>query len=214
MNGWFMIGKTISHYRILEKLGEGGMGVVYKAEDLKLHRLVALKFLHPQALSSEKQKRRFAREAQAAASLSHPNIATIYEFDESPGPDFGQAFIAMEYVDGETLKQKIARAPLMIDEAIDITFQLARGLLAAHQRGVINRDIKPANIIITNEGTAKILDFGLARLMNVPGITDPDRVVGTVAAKPQGQVGHTSFSKSYQRNEYLGMAYSRAGALC
>ncbi|MDZ7291179.1 MAG: serine/threonine-protein kinase [candidate division KSB1 bacterium] len=155
-----MIGKTISHYRILEKLGEGGMGIVYKAEDTKLKRIVALKFLPTRTLGGVEEKNRFLREAQAAAALNHPNIATIYEIEEADG----RMFIAMEYIEGRSLQEKIKAGPLKIEEAIKIAVQIAEGLQAAHEKGIVHRDIKSANIIITEKGQAKIMDFGLAKL--------------------------------------------------
>ena len=154
-----MIGKTISHYRILEKLGEGGMGVVYKAEDTKLKRTVALKFLSITTFSGE-DKSRFLREAQAAAALNHPNICTVYAIDEVDG----EMFIAMEYLEGRNLREKIEAGPLKIAEAIKLATQIAEGLQAAHEKGITHRDIKSANIMITEKGQAKIMDFGLAKL--------------------------------------------------
>ena len=173
-----MIEKTISHYKILEKIGGGGMGIVYKAQDLKLDRLVALKFL-PQVFSNdEESKTRFIHEAKAASSLDHDNICTIYEIGES---DDQQLFIAMAYYEGETLKQKIEKGKLKIDEAIDICYQVAKGLSAAHERGIVHRDVKPANIFITNNGIVKILDFGLAKASNQTQLTKMGSTVGTVA---------------------------------
>ncbi len=154
-----MINQTISHYKILAKLGEGGMGVVYKAEDTKLKRIVALKFLSAIALGGE-EKSRFLREAQAAAALNHPNICTIYAIDEVDG----QMFIAMEYIEGQSLREKIETGPLKIDEAIKFATQIADGLQAAHEKGITHRDIKSANIMITHKDQVKIMDFGLAKL--------------------------------------------------
>src|SRR3990172_4951765 len=178
-----MIGQTISHYKILDKLGEGGMGVVYKAEDTKLGRIVALKLLPRQALVSDEDKARFAREAQAAASLSHPNVAMIHEFDEVDDPVTGGklAFIAMEYVEGETLKQKLRERPLPIKDVVEIAIAVAEGLAKAHEKGVLHRDIKSENVMISKDGVVKIMDFGLAAVAGRTKVTKEGMTVGTLA---------------------------------
>ncbi len=173
-----MIGKTISHYKILEELGSGGMGVVYRAEDLKLKRSVALKFLAPELTRDKEAKTRFIHEAQAASALQHHNICTIHEIDETPD---SQLFIAMDCYDGETLKERIARGPLPVAEAVDIAGQIAAGLSKAHGAGMVHRDIKPANIMVTKDGEVKILDFGLAKLAGQTKLTRTGSTLGTVA---------------------------------
>ena len=172
-----MIGRTISHYKILEKLGEGGMGVVYKADDTKLERHVALKFLSPRILGTDEEKARFVHEAKAAAALNHPNICTIYEIDEADG----QTFIAMECVEGRSLKARIQSGSITLDETLAIAVQVAEGLTEAHAKGIIHRDIKPANIVVTPGGRAKIMDFGLARSSEATQLTAAGTTVGTVA---------------------------------
>ena len=173
-----MIGKTISHYRILEELGGGGMGVVYKAEDIKLKRNVALKFLPHDLTRDRTAKQRFINEAQTASSLDHPNICNIHEIDET---EDGQLFICMACYEGETLKKIIEKGPLEIDQIIDIALQVAQGLAKAHSQEIVHRDIKPANIFMTRDGQVKILDFGLAKLVGKSSLTKTGTATGTVA---------------------------------
>jgi len=171
-------GKIISHYKILEKIGEGGMGEVYLAEDTKLDRKIALKFLPKELTREDDAKQRFVQEARAAARLDHPKICSIYEIDETQD---GQMFMVMAFYDGQTLKDKIASRPLPLAEAIDITIQIAEGLKKAHENEIVHRDIKPANILITKDNTVKILDFGLAKLKGQTKLTKNGTTLGTVA---------------------------------
>jgi serine/threonine protein kinase/Tol biopolymer transport system component len=181
-----MIGTTISHYKILEKLGEGGMGVVYKAEDLKLERAVALKFLPPHLIASEQDKARFVQEAKSSSALNHPNVATVYEIDEADG----QLFIAMEFVDGVTLREKMGT--ISAKQAIDMGIQLADGLAAAHEKGIVHRDVKPENIMVRKDGICQIMDFGLAKLRGrqskIPRLTKEGSTIGTAGYMSPEQV--------------------------
>ena len=180
-----MIGRTVTHYEILSQLGAGGMGVVYKAKDHRLGRLVALKFLPPQLASDEELKQRFVNEARAASALDHANICTIHEIDES---EEGQLFIAMAFYEGQSLQERIARGPLSPVEALDIGIQVAEGLRAAHERGILHRDIKPGNIFVTQGGGVKILDFGLAKVSGATRLTRSGTSMGTLSYMPPEQL--------------------------
>ena len=171
-----MIGQTISHYDVIDKLGEGGMGVVYKAQDTRLDRTVALKFLAPHLLDDDEAKVRFLREAKAAAGLDHSNVCTVYEVGEAEG----KTFLVMALIEGESLEARIAKGPLPLSEALDISRQVADGLEAAHEKGVSHRDIKPANIMLDSKGRATVMDFGLARLTEASRLTKTGQTLGTV----------------------------------
>ena len=188
-----MTGQTISHYRIAEKLGEGGMGVVYKAEDTQLRRTVALKFLTQQGLSDPETKARLVREAQAAASLDHPHICSVYGIHE----ENGRTFIAMAYVDGVSLADKIKQRPLALEEAFKIAIQIGEGLQEAHEQGVVHRDIKPANIMLTRKGQVKVMDFGLAYLTGRSKLTKSGATMGTpVYMSPEQALGQVADRRS------------------
>jgi eukaryotic-like serine/threonine-protein kinase len=189
-----MIGETISHYRIVELLGAGGMGVVYRAEDLRLRRTVALKFLPIEATQDRDARERLLLEAQTASALDHPNICTIHEIDETPD---GRVFLAMTFYEGETLKQRLARGRLSVDEAVAIVADVARAIAAAHDAGVVHRDIKPANVMLTRRGEVKLLDFGVAKLSGRTSLTRTGTTVGTIAyMAPEQLTGYGADQRS------------------
>ncbi len=189
-----MIGQTFSHYKVLEKLGEGGMGVVYKAQDTKLLRPVALKFLVPEMTRDQEAKKRFIQEARAASALDHPNIAVVHDIDET---EDGHSFICMAYYDGQTLKSRLAKGALNVEEAVRIALQIAGGLQRAHESGIVHRDIKPGNIILTSQGEVKIVDFGLAKLAAQTRETRSQITGGTAAyMAPEQILGHEADAQS------------------
>jgi serine/threonine protein kinase len=172
-----MIGSTVSHYRILDKLGEGGMGIVYKAQDTRLERLVALKFLPTELARLEVARQRFIKEARAASALNHPNVAVVYDVGETDT----QSFIAMELVEGETLKARLRGERLTIEEIQELALQIAEGLQAAHAKGIVHRDIKPDNLLLTPNGCVKIMDFGIAKVADEQQLTQTGTTLGTLA---------------------------------
>ena len=187
-------GERLGPYEITGELGAGGMGIVYRADDTKLRRTVALKFLPREWSQDDIAKERFVREAQAASAVDHPNICTVYAIEST---DDGQLYIVMAYYPGQTLKQRLAEGPIPVAETLDIAYQIATGLAKAHALGLVHRDIKPANVLITADGLVKILDFGLAKFANEQSLTQTGTILGTIAyMSPEQSIGGEADSRS------------------